>query len=249
MPSVVDPCDTRRTPRIVIARSPLALTAVAALLLGASACTTDKGGKEATNDAVADDSTCNELLGEAGLKWLKERTGGPGKVQLKNTDDLKKARSLFYQQVENWGPEDSGVPTFLDADVCRVRTDVENHKKELAFRYGPSGLPFGFPFDKASTVRPAQTVTAVNSAVKLVHGKDRDGGVSYRVYVKCKIPGTPAKQENDIPIEGQLTDTLTGDTSARVHLTHLLHSAKVMADNLDCQNQPVVPAEPPASVK
>ncbi|HET6357242.1 hypothetical protein [Streptomyces sp.] len=244
---MVDPSDTRRPPRIVIARSPLALTAVAALLLGASACTTDKGGKEATDDAVAEDSTCNELLGEAGLKWLKERMGG--KARLKVIDDLERARALFYRQVVNWGPEDTGARTFQRADVCLARTDVTDSRKQLEIRYGPSYFTFDAPFDKASEASPAQTVTRVNSAVKLVHGKDRDGIVRSRVYVKCKIPGTPAKQENDIPIEGQLTDTLTGDTGARVHLTHLLHSAKVMADTLDCQNKPDVPAEPPASLK
>ncbi|MFF0064130.1 hypothetical protein ACFYRC_21745 [Streptomyces sp. NPDC005279] len=226
-------------------RRALSLPVLASLLLGAVACTTG----EKKGDSSAEDATCNELLGEAGLMWLEGRTGGPGKVRLKNTDDLKKARSLFYDQVENWGPDDSGVPTFVDADVCRARTDVENPKKELALRYGPSVLPFDFPFGVASGVTPAPTVTPVNSAVKLVHGKDRDGRLSYRVYVKCKIPGMPTKQENEIPIEGELTDTLTGDTGARVHLTHLLHSAKVVADSFGCQNKPVVPAEPPTSVK
>ncbi|MFK4224220.1 hypothetical protein [Streptomyces sp. NPDC019890] len=232
-------------------RSALTLTAVTVLLLGACACTADKEAKEEAEETakgdVLDDSTCNELLGNAGLKWIEERTGG--KVRLKVVDDLKKARSLFYQQVENWGPDDSGARTFLRADTCLARTDVTNAEKQLEIRYGPSYFRFDAPFDKASEVSPAQTVTPVNSTVKLVHGKDRDGMVRYRVYVKCKIPGTSPKQENEVPIEGQLTDTLTGDTGARVHLTHLLHSAKVMADNLDCQNKPVVPAEPPASVK
>ncbi|WP_406304651.1 hypothetical protein OHA61_23135 [Streptomyces sp. NBC_00885] len=232
-------------------RNTLTLTAVAVLLLGASACTADKEPKEkageTSKDAVADDATCNELLGDAGLKWLREHTGD--KARLKVVDDLKRARSLFYQQVKNWGPDDSGARTFQRADACLARTDVANAAKQLEIRYGPSYFPFDAPFDKASEVSPAQTVTPVNSAVKLVHGKDRDGAVRYRVYVKCKIPGTSAKQENEIPIEGLLTDTLTGDTSARVHLTHLLHSAKVMADTMDCQNKPVVPAEPPASVR
>jgi hypothetical protein len=90
-------------------------------------------------------------------------------------------------------------------------------------------------------------VTEVNSDVRLVHGKDADGATRYRVYVRCKIAGTPAQQESEVPIEGLMTDTLTGDTDARVHLTRLLHSAKVVADAFDCVNKPVVPEEPPAS--
>lgn len=172
-----------------------------------------------------------------------------GKARLKVPDDLKSARALFYRQVENWGPEDTGAPTFQRADVCLARTDVADAKKQLEIRYGPSYFTFDTPLDEVSAAGDKAIETPVNSDVKLVHGKDRDGGVSYRVYVKCKIPGTPAKQENEIPVEGRLTDTLTGDTGARVHLTHLLHSAKVVADSFGCENKPVVPDEPPASVE
>ncbi|MFF3244371.1 hypothetical protein ACFYWY_11720 [Streptomyces sp. NPDC002870] len=69
------------------------------------------------------------------------------------------------------------------------------------------------------------------------------------MFIKCKIPGTPAKQESGVPIEGSMSDTLTGDTSARTHFTHLPHSARVVAKSFGCQNKPVVPFEPPASVK
>ncbi|MEV6395769.1 hypothetical protein AB0M39_13475 [Streptomyces sp. NPDC051907] len=232
-------------------RVPLAVLAVVMLGTGACGSGSDEKGEKGEGSVAApsdapDDSACKELLGDAGLKWLKDRTGA--KARLKAEDDLKSARALFYRQVENWGPEDSGVPTFLESDVCSARTDVENSQKELALRYGASTFPFDFRFDEKSDVGPAQTVTPVNSDVRLVHGKDADGKAAYRVYVKCKIPGTPAKQENEIPIEGLMSDTLTGESSPRVRLTHLLNSAKVMAETFDCQNKPVVPAEPPASV-
>jgi hypothetical protein len=236
---------------MVTMRRPLTLAALAVVLLGAGACTADEDTKkdrtEKDTTAAPDDSTCNELLGDAGLKWLEDRTGG--KARLKVPDDLKSARALFYRQVENWGPNDTGVRTFQRADVCLARTDVADTAKELEIRYGPSYFPFDTPFDEVSTAGEKAIETPVNSDVKLVHGKDTDGTLRYRVYVKCKIPGTPAKQENEIPIEGLMADTLTGDTGARVHLTHLLYSAKVVADSFDCENKPVVPAEPPASVK
>lgn len=228
----------------------LTLAAVAVLLLGAGACTADKDqakGKEKVEDAAPDDSTCNELLGNAGLKWLKDHTGG--KARLKVPDDLKSARALFYRQVENWDPEKTGVRIFQRADVCLARTNVADERRELEIRFGPSYFTFDTRFDDVSSTGDKTVETLVNSDVKLVHGKDNEGVVRYRVYVKCKIPGTPAKQENEIPIEGLMADTLTGDTGARVHLTRLLHSAKVVADSFDCENKPVVPAEPPASVK
>jgi hypothetical protein len=215
--------------------------AVAVVLLGAGACTAGEDGD--TQDpppATAGASACGALLGDAGTAWLKERTGG--KARPEAGDDLEKARSLFHRQVENWGPADSGARTFLRADLCRATGGAGLFE----VRYGPSYFPFDEPFDKASDVSPAQTVTEVNPDVRLVHGEDADGATRYRVYVRCKIAGTPAQQESEVPIEGLMTDTLTGDTDARVHLTHLLHSAKVVADAFDCANKPVVPEEPPA---
>ncbi|MFD7221653.1 hypothetical protein ACFV9P_11590 [Streptomyces sp. NPDC059892] len=218
------------------------MPALVSLLLGASACS------QAGGSTAAEESTCEKLLGPAGLKWLESKSGGPEEAHMKSTDDLKKARSLFYEQLAKWNPEDTGIPSFLPADVCKVRKDVADSGKQLGIQYGPSLFPFDFPFDEVSEVSATPNVTPVNSNVKLVHGKDRDGTVRYRVYVKCEIPGAPATQENEVPIEGELTDTLTGETSIRVHLTHLLHTAQVMAKTLDCRNEPVIPAAPPASV-
>lgn len=224
-------------------RRALALPVLAFLLLATGACT-DKSG----SSTAAADSTCKELLGDTGLTWLESRTGGPEEIEMKSTEDLEQARSLFYQQVGNWDPDSTGTPSFLTAEMCKVRADVSDSTKQLDIQYGPSLFPFDSPFDKGTDGSTKLTVTAVGSDAKLVYGNDRDGTVRYRVYVKCTIPKAPAKQENAVPIEGQLTDTLTGETSTRVHLTRLLHSARVMAKTFDCQNNPVVPAEPPASV-
>jgi hypothetical protein len=226
---------------VVSVRRQLTPAALALVLLGAVACTAGEGGEEDPPPATADASACDAVLGDAGVAWLKDLTGGAARPEA--GDDLDKARSLFHRQVKAWGPDDSGARTFLRADLCRVTGGAGRFE----VRYGPSYFPFDEPFDKASDVSPAQTVTEVNSDVRLVHGKDADGATRYRVYVRCKIAGTPAQQESEVPIEGLMTDTLTGDTDARVHLTRLLHSAKVVADAFDCVNKPVVPEEPPAS--
>lgn len=219
------------------------LPVLALLLLGMAACTADKS----EDSAAAEQATCRELLGSAGMNWLEERTGGPGKARMKSNIDLKKARSLFYEQVGNWDPDSTGTPSFAEADVCRASMDVNDPGKELAIEYGPSILAFDVPFpDSGKEGKP--TVTPVNSDVRLIR-RPFDDEVRYFVFIKCKIPGTPAKQENGVPIEGSMSDTLTGDTSARTHFTHLLHSARVVAKSFGCQNKPVVPFEPPASVK
>ena len=226
-------------------RRQLTPAALAVVLFGAGACTGGEDGtKEDPPPAAADGSVCDALLGDAGMAWLKDRTGGTFRPEA--GDDLKKARSLFYRQVENWDAGDSGARTFLRADLCRATG--AGGGKQFEVRYGPSYFPFDAPFEEASDVSPAQTVTEVDPDVKLVHGKDADGATRYRVYVRCKIAGTPAQQESEVPIEGLMTDTLTGDTDARVHLTHLLHSAKVVADGFGCENKPVVPGQPPASL-
>lgn len=221
-------------------RRQLTAAAVAVVLLGAGACTAgEDDNAEDPPTATTGASACDALLGD-GTAWLKERTGG--KARPEAGDDLAKARSLFHRQVENWGPDDSGARTFLRADLCRATGGAGLFE----VRYGPSYFPFDEPFDKASDVSPAQTVTELNPDVRLVHGEDADGATRYRVYVRCKIAGAPAQQESEVPIEGLMTDTLTGDTDTRVHLTHLLHSAKVVAAAFDCANKPVVPEEPPA---
>ncbi|MFE2035887.1 hypothetical protein ACFXBB_22035 [Streptomyces scopuliridis] len=223
-------------------RRPFVLAAFISLLLGASACT------ERTKESAApDQSACEELLGDAGLKWLESRTGGPGKVHTKSTDGLDKARSLFYTTAEKWDTDGTTAISFPSADVCEARVDTANPERQLSFRYGPSTL-FDFPFRKASSTGERTTVPVNSDVVMTYNRPNHEGAVSYRIFVTCKIPGTSAGQENEIPLTGELTDTLTGETSTRVHLTRLLHSARVMAKTFDCQNNPVVPAEPPASV-
>ncbi|MFJ6633847.1 hypothetical protein ACIQMR_21035 [Streptomyces sp. NPDC091376] len=225
------------------------LAALTVVLLGVSACTSDKD-KDKAPEATSDDSTCNELLGDAGLKWLKERTGD--KARLKVEDDLKTARSVFHQQIENFyrkakepGPKDPLAHMFQKAEVCESKKDFTKRGKELEIQYGPAGTAFDRDLDDLSDGGFTYVETPVNSDVKLIHMTNPWGTISYTVNVKCKIPGTPAKQANDFPLEGTLSDTLTGETSTRVLYTHLLHSAKVVANTFGCENKPVIPAEPP----
>ncbi|MEU6706254.1 hypothetical protein [Streptomyces wuyuanensis] len=227
--------------------------ALAVVLLCVGACTSDKG-KNTDADAAPDDSTCRELLGDAGLKWLEERTGD--KARLKVEDDLNSARSLFRRQIQNFyrkakqqSPEDPLARLFQKADVCESKKDSTKRGKEFEIQYGPAATTFDRDLGDSSDGGFTYIETPVNSDVKLIRMTNPWGTISYTVNIKCKIPGTPAEQANEIPLEGLMLDSLTGETSTRVHYTHLLHSAKVVADAFGCENKPVVPATPPASVK
>lgn len=216
---------------------------MALILLATAACTSDKGSADSTG--AKEKATCRELLGDAGEKWLESRTGGPGKVRMESHHDLEKARSMFQGQVRNWEPGRKGIPSYAESDVCRVRAEAGG-PGELGLDYRPSILRFDAPFTGSTDNELIET--PVNSNVRLLHRVDGNE-VQYIVFIRCKVPGTPAQQENGVPIEGRMTDTLTGDTGARSHFTHLLHSAQVVAKAFNCQNKPVVPAEAPASVK
>ncbi|MEO3976232.1 hypothetical protein [Streptomyces sp. CAU 1734] len=214
------------------------------LLLGITACTSG----DASDSTAKAQATCKKLLGPAGVDWLDGRTGGDGGLHMGSDNDLKSARSLFYGSVKQWDFTSTEIPNFGLHEVCRVRLDVKDPAKQLDIQFNPSIFPFDTDFTENSVTRVAPQVTSISRNVRLVHGEDRSGKTRYRVYVKCKIPGSPARQANDIPIEGQLTDTLTGETSPRVLFTHLLHSAKVVAEEFGCTNKPAIPDTPPASV-
>lgn len=221
--------------------------AVMALVLLTGACTSGNDGGDATADATAEQAACGELLGDAGVKWVESRTGGAGSVRMTSHHDLEKARSMLSGQIKNWEPGRKGIPFYAESDVCRVTAAADGPGSELALDYRPSILPFDAPI--TGSTDSELTETPVNSDVRLLRRVADGDDVQYVVFVTCKLPGTPAQQENAVPIEGRMTDTLTGDTGTRTRFTHLLHSAQVMTGKLDCQNKPVIPAEPPASVK
>lgn len=230
-------------------RPAAAFPVMALMVLATAACTSDNGGADPTSTKgagqAAEQATCRELLGDAGVKWLESRTGGPGKVRMESRHDLQKARTMFQGQAGNWEPGRKGIPSYAESDVCRARADAGG-PGELSLEYRPSILRFDAPI--TGSTDSERTATPVSSDVRLLHRVDGNE-VQYIVFIKCKVPGTPAQQENAVPIEGRMTDTLTGDTGIRTHFAHLLHSAQLVTRTFNCQNKPVVPAEPPASVK
>ncbi|MFD5450655.1 hypothetical protein [Streptomyces sp. NPDC127100] len=206
------------------------------MLLASTACSSAE-----TTDSAPE--PCAELLGPAGVDWVRN-SGTPNGPA--GTSDLEGARKYFYEKAGEWEPGDEAVPTYSRTEVCKVlATEKESPRKHLTLGYGPSLFPFDFPFAEDKGVYDSVSVVPVNSDVELVTRKD-DDSVDYSVYVKCRVPGAPAGQETGMPIEGTMTDTLTGDTDVGTHLTHLLHSARVVVKEFDCRNKPSVPTRLPA---
>ncbi|MEV4684775.1 hypothetical protein [Streptomyces kurssanovii] len=185
---------------------------------------------------------CREILGDAGVGWLQDGVGKGGELTMSSTNDLEDARLSFRSQLRDWTPERKGTPYYSAPSFCTA-TDGFG---EFSLEFGPSILPLDAPISGEN--EDGLIVTPVNSDVRLLL-KLGAVDVSYHVFVGCKIPGTPAQQKNDVPLEGQMRDGVNGNSSARVHFTHLLHSAKVMTKAIGCENKPVIPAEPPSSVK
>ncbi|MFD7403166.1 hypothetical protein ACFV7R_10935 [Streptomyces sp. NPDC059866] len=219
------------------------------LLLGSTACSSGNA-KESTDPEKTADSTretCEVLLGAAGVKWVKRSS--VRETGLAETSDLKSAKDQYYEDARAWDSQSNKVPVFTGSEVCRVVVKEQKpHKNYLSFRYGASIFPFDYPFGKKTGIYDAKSVISVNSDVKFVIWKDRGSPDRYSVYVKCGVPGAPAGQETGVPIEGSMTDTLTGETTAENHLKYLLHSARVVAQTFDCQNKPTVPEELPAGI-
>ncbi|MDV7216772.1 hypothetical protein [Streptomyces prunicolor] len=220
-----------------------------ALLLGSAACSSDDTKDTGTGDRTRE--TCQDLLGTAGERWVKESSAR--QTGLVDVKDLKTAKAAFYDDARSWDPSSKAVSSFLPTELCRIVVqDQKPHTSRLSISYGASVFPFDSPFGEKSDVSGAsgasgdETLVRANSDVKLVVRKN-NGSYDYAVYVKCRVPGAPATQETGVPLAGSMTDTLTGDTGTGPHLRYLLNSARVVAKAFACGNNPTIPTKLPAT--
>ncbi|MEV6756508.1 hypothetical protein [Streptomyces sp. NPDC051214] len=211
-------------------------------LLGVSACSSGGG-----NGSAASRDACERVIGKPGIEWIKDNVSA-SEVAIHGPDTLDEARVLFQKQMKGWTPDEAEAPSFLRSEVCRVSATPKKQGEYLAIEYGASIFPFDSPFDKNRAGEKRLVEIPVNSDVKLVYGKDRLGPVHYRIYVKCGVAGAADGQEKEVPLEGDMVDTLTRDTDTRVHLEHLLRSAETVTRAFKCRNKPDIPREVPASV-
>ncbi|MEU1708253.1 hypothetical protein ABZ478_23235 [Streptomyces sp. NPDC005706] len=220
-----------------------AIPLLVTLLLGSTACSSGDTEGAGTGDRTR--KACEDLLGSAGEKWVKENS--PRDTGLVDVQDIESAKTDFYDDARSWKPGSKALPSFAESELCRVVVrGQERHTSRLSISFGASTFPFDSPFGEKSDVYDEEKPIHVNADVKLVVRKD-DGTYDYSVYVKCRVPGAPAGQEAGVPLAGSMTDTLTRATGPDPHLRYLLHSARVAAGEFGCRNHPVVPASPPAA--
>ncbi|MGA5127989.1 hypothetical protein ACPCAG_32385 [Streptomyces pseudogriseolus] len=181
-------------------------------------------------------SGCEEVLGAAGLEWVQEKA---------QADDIERGgvnldefRREYYRQMKPWKPNAQR----WESEVCTIKSTELGDGKKLTIEFGPSSTPFDFDEKK----NPDGTVTPVNADLKLQQVRDFKDVTHYGVYVKCKVSGTSPRQEIVTPLAGVMTDTLTAGTSDAVHMRHLLRATQAVVDLLGCENDPSIPATPPA---
>lgn len=229
-----------------MAKKRLTLLVLVMSILGIGACSS---GEVNENDSPATSrDACERVIGKPGVEWIKSSVP-TGEVAMNGPGGLDEARVLFQKQMKEWVPNEAEVPSFLRSEVCRASVKPKKRGEYLAIEYGASIFPFDSPFDRHRAGEKDLTEIRVNSDVKMVYGKDRLGPVHYRIYVKCGVAGAADGQEKEVPLEGDMVDTLTGNTETRVHLKHLLHSAEAVTHAFACRNNPDIPKEVPASVK
>lgn len=214
---------------------PLALS----LLIAIGGCTGTEPSPAVSPAGSRGAAMCEEMFGSSGKSWIKEHTQ-PEQLLLGADSDLDETRSLYFRRLRAWKPTDDQVSP-RSTVLCSIRKESDDTQL-LTLSYGWSYAPFEYHQQQKDRA-------AIKLSSDVVLSKDLYQPYSYDIFVRCRVPGAAPGQKDAVPIKGSLNDGLTGEKSARVHYTHLLHSARVMVEALGCTNEPVVPAEPPASVE
>ncbi|MGW0929324.1 hypothetical protein [Streptomyces sp. NPDC002644] len=216
----------------------------AALLAGLSSCSPEGVDRPASSAGTANSAppeTCEKLLGEEGLAWVRD--AGAGRTGITIDEPTADAVDRFRRIAKEWRPSADGTLSTLE--LCRfVRKDQVPHRDAFSIEFGPSISELhqswiaGEPIDSVENL-------PVNDDVRLGVLRSKALGDQYVVRVGCRIPGTVEGQETQVPLEGLFRDELLQDTTDEEHLRHLLHAARVMVDEVGCENGPVLPADPP----
>ncbi|CAL9441514.1 hypothetical protein SUDANB38_02277 [Streptomyces sp. enrichment culture] len=203
-------------------------------------------------DPIAESrSRCEESLGGSAMTWLERRVST---LSFGFSRGIDGTREWISRDMRAWKPgvaypwTDTG-----SVSMCDMGGPGQGDHYTVEYRaYGETldmvRAPGGYGHGSLVRVNDDVVLTALLRP-PIVSGAGDIGTGTYRVYVACQVPGAHPGQIEGTPLEGTLDDTLTNEASARVHYTHLLHSTRLLVEALGCTNKPVVPAQPPASVK
>lgn len=196
-------------------------------------------------------AACEESLSGPTITWLERRAST---LSFRLSRGIDGTRDRISKDLRAWKPgvafpwTDTG-----SVSMCGVGGPGHGDHYTVEYRatadaldmiHAPGGLGRG------SLVRVNDDVVLTALWRPPMEGVADDIGAGrYRVYVACQVPGADSGQLERAPLMGELDDTLTNESSARIHYTHLLHSTRLLVEALGCTNKPVVPAEPPPAVK
>jgi hypothetical protein len=186
---------------------------------------------------------CSRTFGNSGLGWLGKESP-KGELVRDFGHDATEARELIQEQVRAWRPSAEGEvpPVISAARPCSVRVKGDPSKL-FHIHYATSSQTF-----ENVGILPDGDLVRLNSTSALEFGTMRSIGPSYHVNVKCQIPGARKGQADAWPLVLRMVDRLTGTRDTREAVTHALGAARLMVKLLECENRPVVPRTPPASV-
>lgn len=201
-------------------------------------------------ETPADDrARCEKALPDSAITWLSGRTGG-GTLGFMLSRDVAEARDLLLDDFRAWRPQNPHGTDTQFVRVCSMNGPAHGSRYQLEYEVSKEGIGAVRAPGRGSVVRVSDDVVLTSSWRPPVEGvPDSLGRGEYAVYVACRVPGADPEQREGAPLKGQLEDSLSNEASARVHYTHLLHSTRLLVKALGCTNKPVVPAEPPDSVK
>ncbi|MEU3451667.1 hypothetical protein AB0H29_31260 [Streptomyces thermolilacinus] len=221
------------------------LLTVAVLILGLGACA-EPPRPETSADQRA---KCEEALKPSAVTWLESRVQASA-VSFQVARNTAEAGESLAKDLSAWQPGRRHESDIGSVRVCSISAPSPGARYRVEYEVSTEALDMVSSPRRGSMVRVSDDVVLTSSWRPPVEDvPDGIGRGEYALYVRCRVPGADPGQLDGAPLKGELEDSLTNESSARVHYTHLLHSARVMVKALGCTNRPVVPAQPPASVK
>ncbi|WP_166027643.1 hypothetical protein [Streptomyces chilikensis] len=221
-----------------------AVSAAAVLLTTIATGCDDDGRADEAQPSKA--TACETLIGREGIAWAETAAASRTEESTRTALDVAKAEAWFQSSAYAWNPSRTEKPhPSIDPALCKIVPEgVGEASRSMEISYGGSVARFDElePKELGDEVR----VIPVNSDVRLVIW----GGVKETrlrsVHVRCKVPLTEEGQEDGMPLQGRMRDSLTTDRDDKNRLTYLLRSAHVIVEAFDCENRPTVPTELPS---
>ncbi|MEU6156853.1 hypothetical protein [Streptomyces sp. NPDC047130] len=190
---------------------------------------------------------CRRLIGADGVEWVKKSQSSPIAESDRDVQGEAKATRQFRREAESWtaATDENGYGWSSLKTVCRLVHEGRDVGGELlTIEFGAAATPW----EKLpeGELEGGGVVTAAGEDAKLVSwemGPDEPN--EYSVFVKCRVEGSMYGQETRVPLEGTLTDGLSGDLGANPRFDLLLDAARVMVEKAGCLNGPELPDRAP----